>query len=113
MRFKIPSKRERAVRRGIKLLNQQVPNWWQAVRLDSLDMMSADRCVLGQLATAHDWDRSSFNPYGTGATRLGLTMGEDCRRYGFDTLEFGSTPEYRWLTERWRQEIQKRQSVPV
>lgn len=38
-----------AVDRGIKLLDQTIPNWREKINLTDLDLMSASRCVLGQV----------------------------------------------------------------
>lgn len=111
MWFKFWDRREWAVRRGIKLLDQQVPRWWEQINREQLDMSNPYHCVLGQLATANGWT-GSYSPYGTATSRLGLLKSMSCRRHGFDTLQFG-WEGYAWLDERWYDEIQKRQLASI
>ncbi len=40
------------VAEGIEFLNDEVPDWWTLIDLDTLDLSSADVCVLGQVFAA-------------------------------------------------------------
>ncbi len=38
-----------AVERGIEFLNENVPDWYKVIELESLDLLDGKACILGQL----------------------------------------------------------------
>lgn len=45
------------VKRGVKLLDKELPSWWKRVNPDTLDMSETYLCILGQL-----WDPHGYPP---------------------------------------------------
>jgi hypothetical protein len=44
---------DEAVQRGVALLDRAVPGWYQRVDPNTIDMISGDNCVLGQVFAGH------------------------------------------------------------
>jgi hypothetical protein len=74
-----------AFRAAVRRLNHVVPRWRERVDPDRLDMMCADRCVLGQV----------FGDYGVGLTVLGQALLPDLHDRAFGA-DFPAAP---WLAE--------------
>ena len=88
------------VERGAELLDREVPGWEGKIDLETLDLASPDRCVLGQAF------RVNQHPaYHRGVDILRVSQSS---RYGF-------TPWGRqgWsnLTEAWRKLIESRRAA--
>lgn len=64
---------ERAVRRGVKLLDKSHPNWRSKVSLEDLNLLSSERCIIGQV----------FGSYYQARLVLGLSQDAGIY-YGFD-----------------------------
>lgn len=74
-----------AFRAAVRRLNRVAPGWHDRVDPDRLDMMCADRCVLGQV----------FGDYCDGLTALGQTVMPDLHERAFG----GDFPRGPWLAE--------------
>ena len=89
---------EQRVRRGARLLDQELPGWRSRVNSDSLDMGSSRRCVLGQC----------YGSYGSGIVSLGLTGSRLSRMsYGFRLREKHTWEDYELWQATWRKIIQE------
>jgi hypothetical protein len=79
---------------GAELLDHVSPGWEEEIDLDSLDLASYPRCILGQL----------FGSFETGYADLSECLGLvyeqlDCDLFGF---EISGLADYADLTEDWR-----------
>lgn len=87
---------ERAVKRGVKWLDANVPNWRARIDVASLDLQFPCKCVLGQLdgnfyeaVWTYRLERSEVSHLGfLASTRLGTT--------------------YRWLNAAWRRALKEK-----
>lgn len=85
------------VARGVKLLDENLPDWFNHVNPDILDMGHIYLCVLGQV----------FGDWGLGCSRLGIdSMNSD--NYGFDGY---SKMDYLLVEAEWRRVIRERRSA--
>jgi hypothetical protein len=82
-----------AVERGAALLDEKCPGWAERVDVESLNIASMRRCILGQL----------YGHYTTGRDRLELGIGST---YGFDSHLRG----YDELNQDWRLAILSRRA---
>jgi hypothetical protein len=103
---------------GAAFLDEREPGWWERINLDELDLHSACRCVLGQLAT----------DLGYVETGWGNILGRfELRRWRW-SYEFDGLPdtdvacgfnaggnqaqeEYAALTAEWKRVIEARRSA--
>ncbi|UJQ86919.1 hypothetical protein SEA_TREAT_84 [Streptomyces phage Treat] len=76
------------VAKGIKVLDQQVPNWRQKIDVENLDLGSCSICVLGQV----------FGDYNDGIEKLNV----DGYEHGFNT-----TGSYAELKDAWVEALGK------
>lgn len=90
------------VLRGAALLDKKQPGWetWAALALNTLDMETSDRCILGVL----------FGDYTDGIDALGASD-RGGPYYGFDVHSF-SGESYKELTEFWKAQIRRRVLTP-
>ena len=80
---------------GAAFLDEQDPDWWRNLDLQSLDLGSCTRCVLGQLS----------GTFGTGLVVFDLDD-EGARNLGFNTfIGFDA------LTAEWKRVITGRRSA--
>lgn len=94
------------VARGAELLDRKLPDWWQRIDVETLDITSSYFCILGQ---QFPWENDSalgVTPYGFGLRQLQIE----------ESVENGFTPPYvNWaqdavaLREAWIAIIQERQ----
>lgn len=88
-----------AVQLGIQRLDEVNPGWYREIDLETLDMSSAARCVLGQL----------YHTFSFGKEQLGISCGRD---YGFALhiydLRVNHDLAWRELREAWIEEIEAR-----
>lgn len=103
-----------AVARGVALLDDKRPGWWQKIDVAELEMDDCSQCVLGQLfqrATNSVSVLEYGRAYGDGLGALGIVDG---REFGFDLSEvdFNNPRAYpeRWdaLRELWVEVIKRR-----
>lgn len=90
---------EERVRRGAELMDEKMPGWFLRVDLDSLDMASPCRCVLGQL---------NGNFFDSAALLWNEAQGDamtNSRLHGFNLIA-GSSCES--LESAWKSEIRRR-----
>lgn len=87
---------KRKVRKGIKLLNSEAPDWFRRIKTNQLDLNSVNDDILGQI----------YGHYLNGLRSLGI---HDAEEYGFSGK---SEEENRKLKLIWTSEIRnmKRQS---
>jgi hypothetical protein len=91
----------RRVQRGIRILSENDPKWLGKVNLDTLDMSSYLSCVLGQL----------HGNLTKGREALKLETWSDIVDHGFGTLHTERNYYSNDLTEAWKGEIKKLNSV--
>lgn len=90
------------VRAGVSLLDEQVPNWWNRIDLDELDIGSCYNCVLGQL----------FGGFIKGWNSLRLKFNIEDYGFSYSTFEIlSSVPEL--LTKEWKKQIRLRRTVVI
>lgn len=82
------------VTRGAAWLDENIPNWYRLINLDTFDISESQFCIVGQL-------------------NICTEMVEEYQRgfppqLGFDTLEDEDGPSYRELQEAWVNEIEAR-----
>ena len=80
------------VRNGVTLLDAQMPDWRQRVRVDLLDFGSHFLCVLGQV----------YETFGRGLVVLGIE--HSYREFGF-ACPVGGPCQCDRLVEAWRKEV--------
>jgi hypothetical protein len=100
-------KYEQRVRNGIALLDQCYPGWRDSVILESLQMASCTRCVLGQL----------YGDYFKGAWHIARGNGSNNIRemaihHGFSIPYISGDPRWELLRDEWVLQIQG-EPVPV
>jgi hypothetical protein len=98
---------EERVAKGMKLLDENVPNWTDKIDLETLELAYCGRCVIGQL----------FGGYRAGLCQLDLIGGEQDRENGFDitTSANRSTTadeEFAELQAEWTKQISIRKEIP-
>lgn len=109
-------------RRGAALLDKAVPNWWDMVNLDDLDM-SAGRyfvastatgscgCVLAQLdARRPDAPSSDDGTYSQMLEHLGLSL-DEAYDLGFNAIvgpDYEEDYDYELLEAAWTHEVRSR-----
>jgi hypothetical protein len=110
---------DKAVARGVKLLDKKKPTWFKRIKLDRLDMPDAHACILGQVyAPAESSDPFSRGPAGffIALERLGFYKDADvdetmavreAQKYGF-ALEDMRPEACSYLTEKWVRIIKRR-----
>lgn len=95
---------EKRVKRGARLLDRKVSNWFWDIDLPDLDMKSADACILGQSGHGGEdyWDLGA---------RLKVIGAKDdewddakAAEYGFNATG-NSAKEYSMLAELWAVEV--------
>lgn len=88
------------VARGVALLDEKAPGWYEKINLDNLYMGSTFACVIGQI---------SEGAYNDGLAALGLDE-DTSPRYGFDFYNISEGSSTRWndLQNLWTAEILKR-----
>lgn len=69
-----PLQMDKAIQRGIELLNENVPDWRTKINSKVLVMSSFGECILGQL----------YSNYSVGLKKLNIKYGYD---YGFDAYD--------------------------
>lgn len=92
------------VSRGMELLDEKVPYWWNDIDIDDLDMYDSNFCILGQLF---------YRNYSEGREALGIAFG--CGdQFGFDVsdemIEDDEDDVWNELRSTWIKEIRLRQS---
>jgi hypothetical protein len=103
-----------AVQRGVKLLDENITDWYKAIDTSSLDLNKHCNCVLGKL----------FRDYRTGLRHFETLLGKkqfnyyvDGPYHGFniadvDCVNFSEVEEaFAILNTLWIQEIQKRKEI--
>jgi hypothetical protein len=91
----------RRVAAGVALLDEQRPDWDQAIDLHTLQISSCTRCVLGQL---HSDVSHGYAEYGIDDN--------DAWRFGFDQYGIGcGKAEYSLLTAEWKRVISERRTA--
>ena len=88
---------QRAIRKGIKFLDSEIPKWRRLIDRDDLDLSDPRNCIMGQI----------FGDYDRGRDILGLDL-EESEAMGFglhdakmdDADKYES--EYYWLTDLWK-----------
>ena len=112
-------KYERAVARGVRLLDKVKPTWWNGKRRPTIDLKTLDlgntcNCTLGQVYRPPKLTKRSLmntsSGYEIGLRTLGLLSGG---RHGFDIpaskLSFSARRKrYGVLGQRWREVIRRR-----
>lgn len=115
---KMTAKVERAVLRGVRLLDKRDPLWWNGadapaviegmvghIDLETLDLSDCRSCVLGQRAGR------GFFAFEDASEALGLDY-DGAARHGFNSSELTYTEarraEFSALTEAWASVIQSR-----
>jgi hypothetical protein len=100
--------------RGVRFLDEHVPGWEHEIDLDTLDLDSTERCVLGQLWLAgHPRARARGNAYVKMLTLLKLPA-EVASSFGFDTESDDTEDDtydddlYDRLTKAWKRVIRRR-----
>ena len=88
---------EDRVARGVKLLEVDLPDWFNHVNLGILDMGNIYLCVLGQI----------FGDWGLGCSRLGIDS-TICDYYGFDGY---TKMDYLLLEAEWARVVRERRSA--
>lgn len=114
---------ERAVRRGIKVLDQAKPDWYKrgVINLRQLNMKSCHVCILGQ---AYKPEETWGNGYATGLRELGMLAREgkiklprgvnpddiDPDSIGCST-NFPENEAWNYLRDVWKSEIRARRKA--
>lgn len=99
---------DRRINRGVALLDQERPGWWERIDLDRLDLHRDDLCVVGlEFEKDPDYLASGLgNPFIFGAKRLNVRTERATRQHGFFT--FRNTPKsYTALTQAWHKRIKQ------
>ena len=87
-----------AIKRGIKFLDEKVPNWRRAITPDELDLGSCELCILGQIYGDFDNGRLGLS--------LGLSKAEEYGLY-YESLNPGEIDRYySHLTKLWKEALQ-------
>jgi hypothetical protein len=87
---------------GAKFMDEMYPSWTRRIDMESLDLSSCERCVMGQLfGDFHVWRRSTS----AGEDQL-LSMGFAAESEGGPDEDMDA--EYRDLTAAWLTEIKAR-----
>jgi hypothetical protein len=94
------------VTKGAALLDEREPGWWQRINLDTLDLWSPCKCVLGQLAThlGDDWE------WHTIVAQFGLRPWTDAD-HGFNADGVQTKEQYDALTAEWKRVITERREA--
>ena len=82
---------------GATLLDDVRPGWWHEVRIEDLNMVDCEDCILGQL---YGWFSDGFD-----ALRL---TADDVRQLGFDRGDDDPRSVFADLTAAWRALILQR-----
>lgn len=93
------SKQLERVQRGARLLDEKVPEWFNKIDIETLNIASCLKCVLGQLFGY--FSDESLN-------RLGLTL------YSHDDIEHGFLSQdgfNKTITLLWIEEIKQRRMI--
>lgn len=99
---------EERVARGAALLDAQVPNWWERIRVLDLDMARGCACVLGQVF-ANDATRYQ-NGYDIGVNRLNSDRVSVAVSNGFDSYGTAASrsDDFEALRISWTRVIESR-----
>jgi hypothetical protein len=97
---------EVAVRRGVKLLDENITDWYKAIDISSLALQNNCNCVLGKL----------FRDYRNGLQHFETLLGDQYFKYGSyygftvpNDITFSETDAaFDMLTALWSKEIKKR-----
>lgn len=85
--------------KGAALLDEHVPDWYQHINREALNMGDTERCILGQV----------FGDYFSGCSILDLPEKES---YGYDLLSCNIYPGWNAdLKRAWLARIQERRAV--
>lgn len=87
------------VDRGIALLDERRPGWWEDVDVRKLEMASCYLCVLGQTGSS----------YAEEFLALGLSGDDDAVGYGFEAVD-NEPDDWDILTAIWRRRISERRA---
>lgn len=94
---------------GYRYLDRRLPGWRNWIRLKDLKLISAQRCVLGQLQFHPDLlHGTGYDAYDRVTKALGLSD-EQARGYGFLASGDGGprgAAEYAELEAEWRRRLQ-------
>jgi len=82
-----------AVEKGIEFLNENVPDWRKAIKLESLDLRDCKACILGQL-------------YGDYFDTLGLIIEDDNAALELGFI-YDDDDDDELLTETWKLALDK------
>jgi hypothetical protein len=91
------------VNRGAALLDEFDPGWWEVIELETLDIGSARRCVLGQWAEANQ-DLEWVGNY-SDALPVVLGRGSTYKREKTHGFLSGLQASVTDLTDAWREAI--------
>ena len=90
---------EKVVKKGMALLDAQVPEWRDRVDLDTLDISKPYRCILGQVYADEMAISFTLNGYEIGLRALSCT---DPIGHGYMFGDFNSVGE---LQQTWKELI--------
>lgn len=94
---------ETRVARGVALLDEKLPGWWQRIDLARLNLGSPCNCILGQEFASHeDVDGDWWTGYEVAQDVL-LDY-RDATTFGFD-LKFADSCDFPSLTAEWKRVI--------
>lgn len=101
---------EDRVARGAALLDEKVPGWVDLIDLDTLDLGSPCRCILGQTFADHpDADLTPFTFGVDSIFKVGADA-DDIAAYGFEVY-LDDLADYYWsLTDEWTRVILARRA---
>ena len=94
---------EYAVDKGVALLDEKFPTWYEAINLEQLEIREFDLCVIGQTF----WRENEMS-YAEGLVELGLNLGQDPVDYGFDLGVDATDGQWDRLQERWTTIVRNR-----
>lgn len=110
---------QRAVKRGAKLLDKEMPGWTESIQLTLLDMRVGVQytrnncgCVGAQIAFATIGHDTSW--VDTMKKLFGTIIYHEAERNGFtayDQLTSGGKQEWKYLTELWKEEVRIRRAA--
>lgn len=90
------------VRRGMELLDTTRPGWRDKIDLTILDMNDTQCCIIGQLADDY---YKSYEAILEPVLNEYRNLEEAAVAYGFQLDYFTDSPNYKELTEAWREAL--------
>lgn len=89
------------VERGIKLLDEKIPDWFNKIDVETLNMSDSSKCIIGQLLASYD------NYYHLGIKDFGGTCW-----YGFNSYTYmvAYSNEWKELDKEWINQINQRRN---